>query len=79
MALPFSALTVPERGPSVLGDHDRKGVAVEYTQPEIVDYGTLEELTAGLPIVVTDDGGNKFHASCPGLPGGLRRTYLFPS
>jgi hypothetical protein len=36
---------------------------LDYTQPEIVDYGTLEELTAGSPTVGTEDGGNKFHAS----------------
>jgi hypothetical protein len=38
---------------------------VEYVQPEIVDYGTLEDLTAGTPLKGTEDGGNKFHASRP--------------
>lgn len=36
---------------------------VDYSKPEIVDYGTLEELTAGSPSAGTEDGGNKFHAS----------------
>jgi len=36
---------------------------VEYIKPEIVDYGTLEDLTAGSPLEGDEDGGNKFHAS----------------
>jgi hypothetical protein len=47
----------------LLLEPDRQGVVVEYIKPEIVDYGTLEELTAGSPLVGTEDGGNKFHAS----------------
>ena len=36
---------------------------MEYVKPEIVDYGTLEDLTAGAPTKGTEDGGNKFHAT----------------
>jgi hypothetical protein len=42
---------------------DGLGVAVEYVKPEIVDYGTLEDLTAGAPTRGNEDGGNKFHAT----------------
>jgi hypothetical protein len=38
---------------------------VDYSKPEIVDYGTLEELTAGSPQIGTEDGGNKFHRPFP--------------
>jgi hypothetical protein len=34
---------------------------VEYIKPEIVDYGTLEELTAGSLGKGTEDAGTKFH------------------
>jgi hypothetical protein len=47
----------------VTTDPDALGVAVEYTKPEIVDYGTLEDLTAGAPTLGNEDGGNKFHAT----------------
>lgn len=36
---------------------------MDYIKPEIVDYGTLEDLTAGTPTAGGEDGGNKFHAS----------------
>ena len=35
---------------------------MEYTKPEIVDYGTLEEITAGSPNLGNEDGANKAHA-----------------
>jgi hypothetical protein len=39
---------------------------VEYTKPQIVDYGTIEELTASLGPGGADDGGTKrFHSTKP--------------
>lgn len=39
---------------------------MDYAKPEVVDYGTLEELTAGLTNSTGEDGGNKlFHGSTP--------------
>lgn len=38
----------------------------EYAQPEIADYGSLEELTANLGPGGRDDGGHKqFHTTAP--------------
>jgi hypothetical protein len=34
---------------------------MEYTKPEIVDYGTLAELTAATQQGPTEDGGDKHH------------------
>jgi hypothetical protein len=39
---------------------------VSYDKPEIVDYGTIEELTASLGPGGQDDGGTKrFHSTTP--------------
>lgn len=40
---------------------------MSYDKPEIVDYGTIEELTANLGPGGADDGGTKrFHTTAPG-------------
>jgi hypothetical protein len=63
-AVPFSVLTHLWRAPSLNDcNPDGLGVPVEYVKPEIVDYGTLEDLTAGAPTKGSEDGGNKFHAT----------------
>ena len=39
---------------------------MEYTKPEILDYGTLTEMTAALGPGGSDDGGTKrFHSTTP--------------
>jgi hypothetical protein len=41
---------------------------MDYVKPEVVDYGTVEELTAQLAGGTGEDGGNKiFHGSSPRL------------
>ena len=41
----------------------------EYRSPEIVDYGTLAELTAGGPVGHHEDGATKTHIE-PSHPSG---------
>jgi hypothetical protein len=44
----------------------KEGNSVSYDKPEIVDYGTIEELTAALGPGGQDDGGTKrFHSTRP--------------
>jgi hypothetical protein len=39
---------------------------MDYIKPEVVDYGTVEELTAQQSPATGEDGGNKvFHGSSP--------------
>ena len=39
---------------------------MDYTKPEVVDYGTVEELTANMGPGGGEDGGNKqFHTTAP--------------
>lgn len=48
-------------------DNDKKGGLVEYTKPAVVDYGTVEELTAAQgPNGSEDPNGSKaFHGTAP--------------
>jgi hypothetical protein len=40
---------------------------MDYAKPEVVDYGSIEELTANLGPGGADDGGTKeFHTTSPG-------------
>ena len=42
---------------------------MDYAKPQIVDYGTVEELTAALGPGGSDDGGTKqFHTTRPAGP-----------
>ena len=48
---------------------NRKEGSVDYTKPEVMDYGTLTELTAALGPGGADDGGTKqFHSTRPSGP-----------
>jgi hypothetical protein len=40
---------------------------MEYMKPEVIDYGSLEEMTENLGPGGQDDGGTKeFHTTAPG-------------